>query len=464
MRHRIPTARSPKCAAALRPASPRDVSRWRGALLLLGFTIAGCTGDGREPVGLSETVEPSSPRAYTEISERSPRNAPMPPGFDTSTWTDILRAAEGQSVTWHLRGDDPRILAFARGYVADMAAGRYGIDLRLESEIDIMRTVDSLLEHGDGGAGRSEGPVPDLLWIDGDGFGPLKDAGALFGPWTQAAPSGAHIDLDAEVNAFDLGVPVDNLALPWGRTQLVVAYDGARIDRPGRTASELLDHAAAKPGRVTYPAPPDPTGSAVVRQLCLALVGGSDALPAPRPGETVDPALLAPCWSALREAAGGLWRAGSTYPSTADELDALFAAGEVDFTFSVDPIDFSRRIVDGVFPETVRTFVLEDGSLSDTHYLVIPERARSKAAAMVLANFLASPEAQYAKAQPSVWGDLPAVDTQRLPEAWAAAFEALDVGPAIPPFTELARSGIPEPRQAWIEAIEEGWAAEVRQR
>ena len=106
-----------------------------------------------------------------------------------------------------------------------------------------------------------------------------------------------------------------------------------------------------------------------------------------------------------------LWRNGETYPDSPVRMNTLFADGEIDFSFSYHQGEASRNILDGLFKKTVRTFVFDEGTITNTHFVAIPYNAKDKAAAMVVANFLLSPEAQLEKAKPEVWGDFPAIHT-----------------------------------------------------
>ncbi len=60
-------------------------------------------------------------------------------------------------------------------------------------------------------------------------------------------------------------------------------------------------------------------------------------------------------------------------------------------------------ILEGSYPDTVRTFVLQDGSIFNTHFTAIPFNAPNKPGAMVLADFLVSVEAQVSKFMPENW-------------------------------------------------------------
>ena len=128
---------------------------------------------------------------------------------------------------------------------------------------------------------------------------------------------------------------------------------------------------------------------------------------------------------------------------------------------SYHPAEASRAINDGLFPATVRTFVFSDGSLTNTHYLAIPFNAEAKEAAMVIANFLLSPEAQLHKADPNVWGDLPAIDIDKLDKQWREAFLNQPRGAATLPDSTLDVHQWQEPAADILLQIEKGWEKQV---
>ena len=73
-----------------------------------------------------------------------------------------------------------------------------------------------------------------------------------------------------------------------------------------------------------------------------------------------------------------------------------------------EPVDQAPElfflIARGALPESVRTFVLEGGTVGNTSFLAIPFNAKARDGAMVLANFLMSSEAQARKQNPEFWG------------------------------------------------------------
>ncbi len=60
---------------------------------------------------------------------------------------------------------------------------------------------------------------------------------------------------------------------PWGSAQVVMIYDSKRTPHPPQTVGDLLAWIRPNPGRFTYPAPPDFTGSVFVRHVFYHVAG-----------------------------------------------------------------------------------------------------------------------------------------------------------------------------------------------
>ena len=81
-----------------------------------------------------------------------------------------------------------------------------------------------------------------------------------------------------------------------------------------------------------------------------------------------------------------------------------------------------------------------------------------------MANFLLSPEAQYEKAKPDVWGDLPVVLIERLTGEWRAKFASLPQPASVVSQEVLQSHRLPELQSRWLEEIERGWIENVLQK
>ena len=375
--------------------------------------------------------------------------------IDSMTHADMLAAARGTEVRWHMWGGGDRINAWVDGYVAAEVDRRFGIRL-VRVPMDAPVFVNKLLTEK--AAGKDTGTM-DLLWINGENFKNARQAGLLYGPFLDRMPNfGAYFD--PETARFDFGFPVDGFEAPYGRAQFVFEYDSARVKNPPRNFAELKAWILAHPGRFTYPQPPDFTGSAFVRQVFYATTGGHGQYM-----QGLDRALYAAnapkTWAWLNEVAPALWRQGRTYPKDSAALDTLFARGEIDMCMSYHPAHAQMKILEKTYPDTVRTFVMQEGTISNTHFTAVPFNAPNKAGAMVVADFLMSPEAQLSKYLPANWGDLPALDVGRLPADMAGAFAAVDLGAATLPADVLAAAAVPEIPSEYLELLEKDWEAKV---
>ena len=378
--------------------------------------------------------------------------------IDAMTHDDMLKAARGTEVRWHMWGGSDQINAWVDGYVADEAAKRFDITL-VRVPMDAAVFVNKLLTEK--AAGRDTGTM-DLLWINGENFKNARQAGLLYGPFLDRMPN-FQAFYDPEQSRYDFGFPVDGFEAPYGRAQFVFEYDSARVANPPRTFAELKAWILANPGRFTYPQPPDFTGSAFIRQVFYATTGGHGQYM-----QGLDKDLYAKnspaTWAWLNEIEPALWREGKTYPKDAAALDTLFARGEIDMCMSYHPAHAQMKILEKTYPDTVRTFVLEEGTISNTHFTAVPFNAPNKAGAMVLADFLMSPDAQLSKYLPENWGDLPALDVTRLPEETARAFAAVDLGAATLSAGELAAAAVPEIPSGYLELLEKDWETQVLDR
>lgn len=384
--------------------------------------------------------------------------AALPACAGALTWPDIEARAKGQTVDWFMWGGFPSTNAYVNGYVAPRVRDLYDITLRQVPVKDIAEVVGKLLAEKQ--VGKGAGGEVDLMWINGENFRTAKRHGLLFGPFAGLLPNQKFVNWDKPSVQNDFGEPVEGLESPWGSAQVVMIYDSRRTPAPPRTVGALLDWARRNPGRFTYPAPPDFTGSVFVRHVFYHATGEVAAWQGPLDEKRFEAAARA-TYKLLKDLAPFLWRQGRTYPENPIRLSQLLADGEVDFAISYHPAEASKMILDGLYPETVRTFVFEEGTIANTHFVAIPFNAADTAGAMVVANFLISPEAQLKKADASVWGDFPAIAIERLEPHWQDRFAALPRGPATLPNDVLQQRQLPEPPSEILIRLERGWDEHV---
>jgi putative spermidine/putrescine transport system substrate-binding protein len=374
------------------------------------------------------------------------------------SWDQIVAEARGDTVTWFMWGGSDTINTYVSDHVGTILKRDYDITLNRVPITDAADVVNMVLTEKE--AGITSGGAVDLIWINGENFRSMRQADLALCGTTDLLPNDALVNWDNPAIANDFGVPVDGCEVPWNTVQFAFAHDSAVVPEPPRDMAALLDWIKANPGRFTYPAPPDFTGSAFLRHVFIHAAGGPEALLGPFDQARFD-AVAAKTWAILNEIEPFLWREGQTYPTTVAQLNELFANGEVAFTFNYDPAQFGLAVDAGTYPATTRSFGLADGTIGNTNYTLIPFNASNKAAAIVVQNLLLSGEEQLEKARPEVWGATPAIDISRTTAEVQAGFTALQGHPSVVPSAELAKAALPELQAGWLTAIEDGWTANV---
>ena len=377
----------------------------------------------------------------------------QPRAPDPKDWPAVLAAARSETVYWNAWAGEPRINAYI-AWVGEEVSRRFGVTL---VEVKLADTSDAVAKVvAEKVAGRIEGGAVDLIWINGPNFASMQQNGLLLGGWAEELPNFRYVDPARNpLVRSDFTVPTRGAEAPWGMAQIVFYYDAARLKGPPRSIAALRDWACANRGRFTYPEPPDFLGATFLKQALIALTPDPSRLQ--RPVSDSDFAeVTAPLWAYLDALRPCLWRGGRAYPDNQAALRPLLADDEIDLAFAFDPSAASAAIASRELPETVRSYVLDGGTIGNANFVAIPFNAAHKAAAMVVADFLLSPEAQARKQDPKVWGGFTVLSMDRLSPADRARFAALDLGIATPSLAELG-TPLPEPHPSWMTRIIEDW-------
>lgn len=371
-------------------------------------------------------------------------------------WSQVQSEARGQTVSLWMYGGDQQGNAYVDTVLAP-AAAKEGVTLRRVPVADTKDAISRILAERQ--SGTTNGSV-DLVWVNGDNYGTAKQAGGWLCGWTSRLPNMKYTDPDDPLLQKDFGIPVDGCESPWNKAQFTLVYNAAAVSDPPTTLAGVLDWAQRHPGRFTYPAPPDFTGSVFVREALVALSGGSGRVPLDYSRDTYD-RLTPTLFDRLRQVAPSLWRGGTTYPQTSAALDDLYAGQQVDMTMTYGPATLTELVAKGTFPPQTKVLTLSDGTVGNASFLAIPSTSGHSAGAQVVANLALSPQQQLAKARPTTWGQFTVLDLARLDAADRSAFAMLPSSPVVPPYEVLSRNAHAELSSAWVTPLDDGWRRAV---
>lgn len=381
------------------------------------------------------------------------------PSIDYADWNAVLEQAKGQKVTWYgWGGSEPRN-NWIEGVLKPALAEKYEIELDLVG-MDINDILTQL--SGEMQANVSEGTI-DFIWINGENFYTCKSNGYLWGPFCEYLPNFTdYVDIDSPEVAYDFGSAVEGFEAPYGKTQMQMWVDSAKVSTPPATLAEFLEFCKANPGKVTYPEPGDFTGTAFICTLIAGVIGKTEfekLSMMSKEEATADAvkAIIEPGLAYLRELNPHLWQQGKTFPADSTLVGTMYADGELLMNMGYGSPQ--ALVNDGALPKTTKSFIFDTGTVGNSNFMAIAANAPHKAAALVAINEIMSPEMQLD--QYKALGNMSVLDMTRLSDDQRAAFDAVELGEADLPMTTLLSARIAEPAGPVVPVIEQLWLDEV---
>ena len=219
--------------------------------------------------------------------------------------------------------------------------------------------------------------------------------------------------------------------------------------------SGLLAWAKQHPGRVTHPSVRNFLGATFMKQALYEMAPDASELQKPATDENFA-AMTASMWAwydALRPA---LWRRGEQFPDNGPAQRQLMNDGEIDLMVSFNPAEAAVAQASGQLPASVRTVVLDGGTIGNTSFVAIPYNAADKEGAMVVADFLLEPATQARAQDVREMGNFTVLDLARLAPADRRRFDDLPRPAALPTNAEL-RTTLLEPHPSWMTRIAAEW-------
>ena len=440
------------------------------ALARVNTTHSGVVALQGSSNALRQSLDADAGRYHFAVHEqRFPSKTRRPPGFEASSWADVLADAEGKRVRFWMWSGNKNINAWVDDWLAPKVRDYFGVTLERVPQ-GAPAAVDTVAEEV--AAGNTDNGSCDLVWINGVNFANLKKAGHAYGPWADRVPNSQNFDFGSAAIATDKGTPTEGLEMPYNTAQSVFIYNKVHVAQPPKDVPAIVAWAKANPGKFTYSQATDFTGAMVVRTFFYHYAGvNADPAAWSGPLDEAKYAAVAPkVWAALNELEPYLWKDPATgkqaYPASHETVRGLFAKGDVWLEAAYDPNLAAQQILNNKWAEdSAQSYVLSTGNIMNTNYVAIPTNSGSKAAAMVVGNFIAHVEAMFRRTQPDVWGALQSFDPTAphiANSGWISAFDYIDTHAATPPVTELATHRLPELDQSYVQRIEEDWEKFVK--
>ena len=361
-------------------------------------------------------------------------------------------------VRFHAWGGSAQVNGYLQ-WVAEQVKTRFNIELQHVKLADTSDAVSRVL--AEKAAGNHENGSVDLIWINGENFAAMKKHGLLSTSWVRELDNFSLTNPGQNpAVTTDFGEPTLGMEAPWGKASMVFYYRSVHLNTLGlmapKTIEELLRFSQKSPGRFTYPVPSDYLGISFIKYAALALNKDKLSLFYQPANDKSLNAVLPSLWAYLDALHPTMWQQGKHMLRQASQLQRLVGTGELSMAFSFTASEIPSAVTRFDLPDDVRTYVMQDGSLANVHFVGLTYNSKNKAAAKTVVNFLLSPQAQAKKQAVEVWGDDTVLDIERLSAPDQALFVESNTHPSALDKSQ-ATILLAEPHSSWTDALREAW-------
>ena len=374
--------------------------------------------------------------------------------IENLSWQEIEQNAKGKTVTFMMWQGDPLINKYVQEYVVPEVKKKHSITLNVVGGQGnaIVTTLMTEIE-----AGKKASEV-DMMWINGETFFQLRQINGLYGPFVERLPNNQFIDWESPFIKYDFQQEVNGYECPWGNVQLALIYNSEKVKSPPMDLVELETWVKANPGKFTIGN--DFTGMTLLKSWLTHLAGGAGSLDGKFAQEKYA-THASQLWAYLNRIKPYFWNQGKSFPVSVAQMHQLFANGEIWFTMSNNDSEVDNKILQGVFSETSRAYIPSIGTIQNSHYIGIVNHSSNKEAAMVVCNFLISPQAQERKLHPNVWGDGTVLSISKLTPEWQTKFKSISGKKYSPDRSSLQNKAIKEPAPEYMIKLFEDFRTHV---
>ncbi len=333
-------------------------------------------------------------------------------------WQQIIDNAKGKTVVMNMYGGFKKANSYMAEYAIPQLLKQYNITLKIvpaqgnEIVNNIMAQKESNTEKGQ----------IDLCWINGETFYQIRQINGLYGPFINQLPNTKYIDLNDPIIKYDFQEEVKGFEAPWGKANYIVITDTARVKKIPVSMQDFEAYWQQHPGKFTLAQ--DFMGLTLLKSWLVELAGGMQVLDGPF-DEKKYQIYSTQLWQFINKNKKYFWKNGETFPTSNVTIAQMFSSGELDFSFAFGNTDIDIKVAEGLYPNTSKGYILKAGSIHNTSYLGIPYNSVNKEAAMVVCNFLISPEAQIKKVDINNWGTTMILDYNKLDKQWQTAYNAI---------------------------------------